>query len=663
MKIRSICIKRFRSIEDQTINDISNSLVFIGKNNSGKSAFLTAIRMFFGDYSPKEKDFYKNSDNIEIDVKLEVSDDYLLDFFLDSKLGFAKLPSSVTEYNNIKEETVFANITFNSFKSERNIEFQEHYEDISTRERFEPIWIKAIKNKFSIVDGLLTVKLICKKSDLKIQYEIDGVINKDASHLFPNVAFIDDTRYFEEEETGKAKTITSNLFNQVLKTQSLPDTNCVSCDKCNRTDCDISCIDEIRQKNPMELTIEDLQKLINYKTHSSAESITRSITERFQNNYHNSFKVNIKATSNVDKSFSIITKIYDPNLDAEIELSNVGAGVRSIYILSLLQSFQAMNSKHTIFIIEEPELYLHPGLQKTMAYTLAQISNDCQIVFTTHSPIMLRSFCSPDIRKVRLNEEEYFSVVETTTIDDVLDEIGYSSQDILNTDYVIFVEGPDDKTIIDLLLKKYYQIDMDRVLIIDTDSCLNIGFYATLKFLRRTTISDKFCILRDSDTSSKENIIRTLENQLTSNIGVDFVPTATSNTFITKYSSIEGYLFSPELLVSHGVFESVDAVYDLLKEKLIQGREKCIKYFRKNNQSNVQRINEFESNYDSMVSDVQQNIEWIMKNIRGHFYFDAVQSKRISYEEYINGLLEEKISDILEFFDSIRYFGEKRNRH
>lgn len=660
MKIRSITIKRFRGIEDQTINDISNSLVLIGKNNSGKSAILTAIRMFFGDYSPKEKDFYKNSDNFEIDVQFEVSDDYLLDFFLDSKLGFAKLPSSVTEYNNIKEETVFADIAFNSFKSERNTEAQEHYENISTRERFEPIWTKAIKSRFYIVDGILAVKLICNKSDLKIMYEIEGVANKDVFYLFPNVAFIDDTRYFEEEETGKAKTITSNLFSQVLKTQSLPDINCISCDKCNRTDCDIYCINEIKRKNPIDLTIEDLQKLINYKTHSSAQSITRSITERFQNNYHNNFKVNIKATSNIDKSFSITTKIYDPNLNAEIELSNVGAGVRSIYILSLLQSFQAMNSKHTIFIIEEPELYLHPELQKAMAHTLAQISNDCQIVFTTHSPIMLRAFCGSDIRKVRLNEEEYFSVVETTTIDDVLNEIGYSSQDILNTDYVIFVEGPDDKKIIDLLLNKYYQIDRERILIIDTDSCLNIGFYATLKFLRRTTIHDNFAVLRDSDTASEENVITTLENQLTSNIGEDFVPTATSNMFITKYSSIEGYLFSPELLVAHGVFESANVVYALLKEKLIQGKEKCIKYFRKHNQGNVQRISEFESNYDTMVSDVQQNIEWIMKNIRGHFYFDAVQSERISYEEYINELPKEKLSDLLEFFDSVQYFREKR---
>ena len=46
MKLKEIHIKGFRGIKDQTINNIENALVLIGKNNAGKSAFLTAIRTF-----------------------------------------------------------------------------------------------------------------------------------------------------------------------------------------------------------------------------------------------------------------------------------------------------------------------------------------------------------------------------------------------------------------------------------------------------------------------------------------------------------------------------------------------------------------------------------------------------------------------------------------
>lgn len=46
MIINSITIRNFRGIQNQTISDINNALILIGKNNSGKSAFLTAVRVF-----------------------------------------------------------------------------------------------------------------------------------------------------------------------------------------------------------------------------------------------------------------------------------------------------------------------------------------------------------------------------------------------------------------------------------------------------------------------------------------------------------------------------------------------------------------------------------------------------------------------------------------
>ena len=455
MKIKSLTVKNFRGIQDQTISDIDNALVLIGKNNSGKSAFLTAVRTLLGNYTPQAKDFYKDTPEIEISVIFEINDDYISKFYTNSKLGIQKLPSNSSDFENIKENTVFSESSFSAFKTERQDAVANRLEDVSTWERFGAIWIKAIKAKLNIDNNLLTVKAVFRKDASKPKYFINNTVNADVPVLFPNVAFIDDTRYFEEEENGKAKTITSSLFAEVLKNQALTDETFIYCENCNHTDCETRCIDAIRRKNPGELSIEELQKLINYKTKNSSEEITRRITESFQKNYQEGFKVNIKATSNVDKSFSLITKIYDPNLGAEIELSNVGAGVRSIYILSLLQSYQQINTNHTILLFEEPELYLHPELQKEMAKTLSQISNNSQVLFTTHSPVMLREFSNDDIRRISL-DEEYSCVASTTSIDEVLYEIGYSTQDVLNTDYIIFVEGIDDREIIGCLLKKYY---------------------------------------------------------------------------------------------------------------------------------------------------------------------------------------------------------------
>ena len=120
MKITQITIRNFRGIKEQTISDIGEALVLIGKNNSGKSAVLTAIRAFWGDYTPQPKDFYRNSSSFEIMITFEISDEYFLYFFNDSKVGFQKLPSAKGEYNNIKNGTQFEEVEFDDFKRERS---------------------------------------------------------------------------------------------------------------------------------------------------------------------------------------------------------------------------------------------------------------------------------------------------------------------------------------------------------------------------------------------------------------------------------------------------------------------------------------------------------------------------------------------------------------
>lgn len=660
MKIRSINIKKFRGIADQTISGINNALVLIGKNNSGKSAFLTAVRAFLGDYTPQSKDFYKNSDVIEITAMFQVNDEYLSKFFIDKKFGIQKLPANTTDFENIKDNTYFSESSFSDFKTERQDAVVNRLEDISTWERFGVIWIKAIKAKLNIENKLLTVKAVFRKRNSKVEYFINDSANGDVAKLFPNVAFIDDTRYFEEEETGKAKTITSSLFAEVLKNQAVQDDTFISCENCRYTDCDIRCIDTLRGKNPADLSIQELQKLINYKTNNSSEEITQRITDSFQKNYQEGFKVNIKATSNVDKSFSLTTRIYDPNLDSEIELSNVGAGVRSIYILSLLQSYQQLSSNNTILLFEEPELYLHPELQKEMAKTLSHISDNSQIMFTTHSPIMLREFCNEDIRRVSL-DAEYSCVASTTNIDEVLEEIGFSTQDIINTDFIIFVEGIEDKTIIGYLLEKYYTIDLNKVSIISTDSCNNLSFYATLKLLEKTTYANSFAIVRDADTRLNGSVINELRNQLTTSHLIEQYPVNDIKLYITEYSSIEGFLLSPELLVSRGYFDNIESVYSLLKEKLEAKKASSIDYFRKQNSNQPDRITEFETEYDNKIANPQDNIDWIKKNIKGHSYFNYIQSKRISYKDYVEELPINAFADIIRFFDGIEYFSEKKN--
>ena len=622
MRIRSIHIENFRGIRNQTIDGITSALVLIGKNNSGKSAVLTAIRAFWGDYAITESDIYKGADSIALYFTFEISEEDLREHFWDAKIGVAKYPSSGGDFSSARVGTLWDATSFSNYKDERDTLLSSNeMHSTANLERFMHVWLNATKSRISWTDGICAIRLNYNRSDQKVTFFAGESPVKDFGALLPDMAFIDDTRNFESEENGKPKSITASLFSIILS-QGSP-SNELSCRNCDGTNCEVRCISALREKRAADLSSHELEKLITFNMYKNAANTLEQVNNRFEANYRRDFRINFRVSCSMEKAFSISTKIVDPVLDSELDLGNVGAGVRSIYLLSLLQAYQNINGRKAIFLLEEPEIYLHPGLQKEMARTLASIAESNQIVITTHSPLLLNEFHTNDIRKVQMNLVEYQTQIFATTLDDILSEIGYSSQDIINIDFVIFVEGKDDKEVIGGILHKRYNIEHNRVLIIDTKSCKNIGFYATLRFLSMTTLQDSFAIIRDADTMKHEEVQRILTNQLQENSSNYFVPNTSKNLMITKYSSIEGYLFSPELLVRHQLFANEAAVYARLSRFLEQCKEKHIEYYAKHNHTDQDQITQFREVFDHRLSAVKEHIEWFKTNIRGHDYFRA----------------------------------------
>ena len=153
MKLQKLVIKNFRGIKEQEITDIGDAVAFIGKNNSGKSAILTAIRFLYGDYAVEEKDFYKDSSDMEVEGVFHCDDFYLNEYFLDSKIGIIKNPSNSNSFEAVKTDTVWEDKSYSEIRSER----QEKYDndligDVTEIGRFMPIWLSAVKSSFNIVD-------------------------------------------------------------------------------------------------------------------------------------------------------------------------------------------------------------------------------------------------------------------------------------------------------------------------------------------------------------------------------------------------------------------------------------------------------------------------------------------------------------------------------
>lgn len=187
--------------------------------------------------------------------------------------------------------------------------------------------------------------------------------------------------------------------------------------------------------------------------------------------------------------------------------------MKSLYMLSLLETYTEDEKRiPSIVIVEDPEIFLHPQLQKISSEILYRLSKKNQVIFTTHSPSMLFNFTRRQIRQVVLERDGYSVVRERTDIDAILDDLGYGANDLLGVSFVFIVEGKQDKSRLPLLLEKYYseiydkEGNLSRISIITTNSCTNIKTYANLKYMNQVYLRDQFLMIRDGDGKNPEEL-------------------------------------------------------------------------------------------------------------------------------------------------------------
>jgi len=107
-----------------------------------------------------------------------------------------------------------------------------------------------------------------------------------------------------------------------------------------------------------------------------------------------------------------------------------------------------------IVCIEEPEIHLHPTLQRKFLNFLCSTNNIYFI--TTHSNVFLEG--NDNISIYHVNHDGEKSIVSHVNSDlksyEILDDLGYKASDILQTNGVIWVEGPSDR----IYLKKWISL-------------------------------------------------------------------------------------------------------------------------------------------------------------------------------------------------------------
>lgn len=398
MNIYKIEVKNYKSIRNSGEIEIDDKIMaFIGQNNAGKSAILDAIQCVFPSTKKtvNRSDFHKGTrNNIEICIWFNgVTDEYL------------------------QEKFILNNITKLDDK------------------------LSKLKEEYQIDDNNMCVKLVVTNGDrIGTKYYVGTESEKeikeaDLKKILPILKVIPAIRDPKNESTAGTNSYLRELI-------AMLDDNMAT---------------SISIAGNGMVSYKELNKIIAEESANRCQSISDSIT-----NYYNEaigvkdFEVIVSSDVNISKGTTYYTKIYDKSTDIESDILNCGTGYQSMIILSILEAYVELAQKKTeyILIIEEPEVYLHPALQRKMIDTLLMISENNQVIFSSHSPITVGKMGKNQVRLVKRDGGE--ASISNITISNVIKELGICADDILVNKGIIFVEGRDDKAVVECILNKLH---------------------------------------------------------------------------------------------------------------------------------------------------------------------------------------------------------------
>lgn len=426
-----------------------------------------------------------------------------------------------------------------------------------------------------------------------------------------------------------------------------------------------SCIGLIERKKPQELNLYETARLLEYKMFQlNLNEFAQKVNENYWKN-GGVEEIRYTLSCRLDQMFAVKAHAWHEELGHISPVEQLGNGMKSIYMLSLLQTYIEDEKRlPSIIIVEYPELFLHPSLQKAASKILYRLSKKNQVVFTTHSPNMVANFTKGQICQIVLDAEGYSTANRDADIDDILNDLGYSANDFLNVDFVFIVEGKQDKTRFPLLLEKYYPEVRDkngglsRIAIITTNSCTNIKTYANLKYMNQLYLRDQFLMIRDGDGKDREALAGQLCHYYSeqSRQDIDKLPrVGRQNVLILKYYSFENYFLNPKIMAKLGVVASEEQFWEILFSKWEQY------LYRLPGGKHFQSVIGKEI---LSADDLKTHFEEFKIYMRGHNLYDIFygrfrEQETELFRRYLELAPREDFADILDAIDSFEYFNSR----
>jgi predicted ATP-dependent endonuclease of OLD family len=264
-------------------------------------------------------------------------------------------------------------------------------------------------------------------------------------------------------------------------------------------------------------------------------------------NYQNSMKLWL--TNLLQEEVSIesivedryILNMYRDNQFVDFNLNELGTGTSQ---LVMILSYLYLNKDRSLNVfMEEPELNLHPAVVSNFFDILESEFENTRFFVTTHSSTLInqigREWAVYRVSQGVNRETKVVSCENLVSKYNILDDLGIFPSQLLQVNFIIWIEGPSDRIYLNKWIKDYSKgtllEGMHYSFIFYGGTNLTSFSYLSEESVNIISASRYSCLICDSDKEKEDSKLKQrvvdMQNEL------DFLSTGKENGF-SDYSSI-----------------------------------------------------------------------------------------------------------------------------
>lgn len=507
MKLKSLRLINFQCFKDSGEIPIHKMTIFIGENDSGKTAILKAIDFFLNNKPISLDIFHKIGDKLEKKCEIEllfkvdpektkdIPKDYIIDNELTLKKEFTLSDQNQVEQNILLKKYVFKNKELNEIQNLKSTELKTLYEKFNLGEYSNVEDAKKTINNFvsENFDRL-------EKSPNWFQIKWNQI-----SEFLPLF------EYYGGSDYGNPHKLIENTLFSFYRTFFYDyDTEGNETLKCELDTKKIEIKKELDRKIEQELKAKVKNIIV------KVERIAGDYSVDFAAGFH---------LSNIIVDFGSGSR----------SINNIGEGSKKRLFLAIMEWDKEIRSKDShkrvIRGYDEPDSSLHYNAQKDMYYTLEKISENeearVQPIICTHSISMIDRAPAKRINHIihenGISRIYYLTGDDDSDIKEFLNKVseisGIKNSSIFFERCFLIVEGPTEYNTLPILYNTYCNrsLSEDGVVLINIEG--NGSWKNFLKLLNRNK-SKATLLFLDTDTNLNETKNKVTTNSLNS-IGFD----------------------------------------------------------------------------------------------------------------------------------------------